>query len=179
MLSSLNILAHAEEIADSVAACAVKNNILSGVHTDRKALDLNCHFYVVKATLENKCMPCFQDYDYIFRKGAEKMYQVSPSSPTSKMIKKEVEATGRENTPPGHSLIAQMKSGEKNLERVYFYLRLSVFQSFNRMAISIFVKNWLARPPIVYCSFFYFAGGQGILSFRRFFKRNHCAACVF
>ena len=66
-------LAHAEEIADSVTACAVKNNILCGIHTDRKVLDLNCHFYVVKATLENKCMPCFQDYDYIVRKGAEKI----------------------------------------------------------------------------------------------------------
>ena len=29
---------------------------------------------------------------------------------------KKVEATGREKTPPGHSLIVQMKSGEQNLE---------------------------------------------------------------
>ena len=73
MLSSLNVLAHTEEIADSVTACAVKNNIRSGIHTDRNALDLNCHFYVVKATLENKCLPCFQAYDYIVRKGTEKI----------------------------------------------------------------------------------------------------------
>ena len=49
------------------------------IHTDRNALDLNCHFYVVEATLENKCM-CFQDYDYVFRKGVEKIYQASPSN---------------------------------------------------------------------------------------------------
>ena len=57
----LQILAHAEEIADSVTACAVKNNLRSGIHTDRNALDLNCHFYVVEATLEN-------NYDYIVRR---------------------------------------------------------------------------------------------------------------
>ena len=62
-------------------ACVVKNNLHSGIHTDRNALDLN---YVVEATSENKCI-CFQDYDYIVRKSAQKMYQSSPFSPTSKM----------------------------------------------------------------------------------------------
>ena len=61
------ILPHAEEIADSVTACAVKNKLRSGIHTDRNVLDLNCHVYVVEATLENKCM-CFQDYDYIVQR---------------------------------------------------------------------------------------------------------------
>ena len=51
---------------------------------DRNALDLNCYFYVLEATLENKCM-CFHDYDYIVRKGKEKMNQTSPFSPTSKI----------------------------------------------------------------------------------------------
>ena len=135
-------------------ACAVKNNLRSGVHTDRNVLDLNCHFYVVKATLE---------------KGAEKMYQASPPSPTSKdfyyELDSKVEATGRENTPPGH-LIVQMKRGKQNLERVYFYLRFCVFpfvsSSFkiNRMAVSIFVKNNRpARPPTFYWSFFIFMEG--------------------
>ena len=85
-------------------ACAVKNNLRSGVHTDRNVLDLNCHFYVVKATLE---------------KGAEKMYQASPPSPTSKdfyyELDSKVEATGRENTSPGH-LIVQMKRGKQILK---------------------------------------------------------------
>ena len=61
------ILPHAEEIADSVTACAVKNKLSSGVHTDQNVLDLNCHVYVVEATLKNKCM-CFQDYDYIVQR---------------------------------------------------------------------------------------------------------------
>ena len=52
-------------------ACAVKNNLCSGVHIDQNALDLNYHSYVVEAILENRCM-CFQDYDYIVWKGAEK-----------------------------------------------------------------------------------------------------------
>ena len=30
----------------------VKNNLHSNIHTDRDSLDLNCHFYVVEATLE-------------------------------------------------------------------------------------------------------------------------------
>ena len=29
-------------------------------------------------------------------------------------------ATGRDNTPPGHSLIFQIKRGEQNLEKVFF-----------------------------------------------------------
>ena len=29
----------------------------------------------------------FQNYDYAVRRGAEKMYQASPSSPTSKILK--------------------------------------------------------------------------------------------
>ena len=33
----------------------------------------------------------------------------------------QTEATGRENTPPGLSLIVQMKRGKQNLRRVYFY----------------------------------------------------------
>ena len=37
-------------------ACAVKNNLRSGIHTDRKAQNLNCYFYLVDATLEIKCM---------------------------------------------------------------------------------------------------------------------------
>ena len=39
-------------------------------------MDLNCHFYVVEAILENKCM-YFQDYDYAVPKCTEKMYQAS------------------------------------------------------------------------------------------------------
>ena len=95
-------------------------------------------------------------------KGAEQMYQPSPPH----WPRKWGQATGRENTPPGHSLIAQMKKGKQNLERVYFYLWLCVFQLFsssfkiNRMAVSIFVKNWLVRPPTVYCSFFIFLEGK-------------------
>ena len=33
---------------------------------------------------------------------------------------KQVEATGRENTPPGHGLIVKMKRGKHNLEILYF-----------------------------------------------------------
>ena len=40
----LQILVHTEEIADSVTACAVKNNLYSSIHADRNVLDLNCHF---------------------------------------------------------------------------------------------------------------------------------------
>ena len=101
-----------------------------------------------------------------------KDYQASPSSPTSKMILKKVKATGRENTPPGHSLIVQMKNGEQDLERVYFHLRLCVFQSCNRMAVSMFVKNWLARPPncqpFIVPFFIFLEGGLGVLRFRGF-----------
>ena len=61
------ILPHAEEIADSVTACAVKNELRSGIHTGQNVLDLNCHVYVVEATLKNKCT-CFQDYDYIVQR---------------------------------------------------------------------------------------------------------------
>ena len=46
--------------------CAVKNNLFSGIHIDQNALDLNYHFYVVEATLENRCTccMCFLDYHY-------------------------------------------------------------------------------------------------------------------
>ena len=67
-----------------ITVCAVKTNLRGGIRTDRNALDFFL-FYVVEAKLENKCM-CFQDYDNIVRKGTEKMYQASLSSPTSKMI---------------------------------------------------------------------------------------------
>ena len=73
----LQILAHTEEIADSVTACAVKNNLCSSIHADRNVLDLNCHI--------RKQMYVFQDYYYIVRKGAKKKYQVSQSLLTSKM----------------------------------------------------------------------------------------------
>ena len=72
-------------------ACAVKNNLHSAIHIDQNALDLNYH-YVVEATLENKRMR-FQDYHYVVRKGAEKMYRVLPSSDTNL----ENELTGRSN----------------------------------------------------------------------------------
>ena len=36
--------------------------------------------------LESKRM-YFQNYDYAFRRGAEKIYQALPSSPTSKILK--------------------------------------------------------------------------------------------
>ena len=45
--------------------CAIKNNLRSGIHIDQNALDLNYHFFVVEATLENRCTcMCFQDYQY-------------------------------------------------------------------------------------------------------------------
>ena len=80
VLSSSNIGTCREKSRIESLACAVKNNLRRGIYTDRNAKD----FYVVEATLENKCMPCFQNYDYTVRKGAEKMYQASPS-PISKM----------------------------------------------------------------------------------------------
>ena len=73
-------------------ACAVKNNLRSGIYIDKNALDLNYYSYVVEATLENRCMH-FQDYHYIVRKSAEKMYRVLPSSDTNL----ENELTGRSN----------------------------------------------------------------------------------
>ena len=72
--------------------CAVKNNLRSGIHIDQNALDLNYHSYVVEATSENRCMR-FQDYHYIVRKGAKKVYRVLPSSD----INLENELTGRSN----------------------------------------------------------------------------------
>ena len=64
-----------------------------------------------------------------------------------------------------------MKRGKQSLERVYFNLWLCNFQLFslsfkiNRMAVRIFVKNWLARLPTVnYCSFFFFLEGKVCLA---------------
>ena len=54
MLSSSNIGTSREN--RGFTACAVKNNLRSGIQTDRKAQNLNCYFYLVDATLENKCM---------------------------------------------------------------------------------------------------------------------------
>ena len=122
----LQILAHAEKIADSVTACAVKNNLHSSIHTDRNALDLNFHFYVVEATLENKCM-YFQDYSSKGRRKDVSSIAVLTDHGSELLGR----STGKENTPPGHSLIAQVKRGEQNLERVYFYLRLCVLQFFS------------------------------------------------
>ena len=92
------------------------NNLRSGIYTDRNALD----FYVAEVTLENKCMPCFQDYDYMVRKGAEKMYQVSLSSPTS--IMNQIRRSNRKREYAART--NEMRRGKQNLERVYFYLRL-------------------------------------------------------
>ena len=85
-------MAHAEKIGDSPA---VRSKIICAVvlfYIDKNALDLNYYSYVVEATLENRCMH-FQDYHYIVRKGAEKMYRVLPSSDTNL----ENELTGRSN----------------------------------------------------------------------------------
>ena len=77
-------------------ACAVKNtcNLRSGIHIDQNALDLKLPFLRCGGhkLLENRCMR-FQDYHYIVRKGAKKMYQVLPSSDTNL----ENELTGRSN----------------------------------------------------------------------------------
>ena len=69
-----------------------QKNLRSGIYIYKNALDLNYYSYVVEATLENRCMH-FQDYHYIVRKGAEKMYRVLPSSDTNL----ENELTGRSN----------------------------------------------------------------------------------
>ena len=44
--------------------------------------------------LESKRM-YFQNYDYAVRRGAEKMYQALPSSPTSKTLKSNVNRSNR------------------------------------------------------------------------------------
>ena len=108
---------------------------------------------------ESKCM-YFQNYDYARSlKGTEKMYQALPSSPNSKILKSN---RFNGNTPPGLSLIVQMKRGKQDLKRVYFYLRLYVvFLSLfkiNRIAVSFFVKKYGlhdCQPFLVLCLIFW------------------------
>ena len=95
-----------------------------------------------------------------------------------------IKATARENTLPGNSLTVQMKGGIQNLKRVFQY-----FFSYGSLCFSFFLssfqinriqaatewpeasllKIWLARPPTIYYSdFFYFSGGLGMLRIRGF-----------
>ena len=67
----------------------------------------------------------------------------------------------------------------------YFYLWLCNFQLFslsikiNRMAVRIFVKNWLAWLPTVnYCSFFFFLEGKVCLALEDSKKSLGCM-CFF
>ena len=78
------------------------------MYTDKNALDLNCHFYVVKARLENK----------MYVKGAKKMYQASLSSPTLKMNQIARSKQQAERIRHPDKLIVQMKRGKQNLKRV-------------------------------------------------------------
>ena len=72
----------------------------------------------------------------------------------------------REYAAQTDSLIVQMKRGKQNLERVYFYLRLCVFEIFlslfkiNWMAVSIFVKIGLHDRQSFIVPFFKFSGGR-------------------
>ena len=51
---------------------AVKNNLLSGIHMDRNALDLNYHSYVVEATFNRKQMYVFSRLPLYSLKGRRK-----------------------------------------------------------------------------------------------------------
>ena len=53
-------------------ACAVKNNLLSGIHIDQNALDLNYHSYVVEATFNRKQMYVFSRLPLYSLKGRRK-----------------------------------------------------------------------------------------------------------
>ena len=109
------------------------------------------------------------------------MYQASPSSPTSKKeLIKQVKATGRENTPLGHSLIVQIKRGKQNLEE-YIFIYVSVSFSFfsssfkiNWIAVRFFVKNRFCKTANCLLFLFYFSGGLGMLSLEDFKKSLGC-----
>ena len=157
--------------ADSPLACAVKNDLRSGIYSYRSKR--TGFEFVVEATLENKCI-CFQDYDYVFRKGAEK----NVSSVFVKWIlvnrSKQQEVAIRR---PDTARLFKWKEVNRNLKECIFTYVSAFFSKFfvvvlkkqsNGRKHPVFVKNWLARPPTVYCAYFYLSGRLGMLSFREF-----------
>ena len=69
------------------AVCAVKNNlgILVVVFIPKRArFELNSRFYLVEATVENKCTASVRVFKTTIMQGAEKISQALLSSPTSK-----------------------------------------------------------------------------------------------
>ena len=85
---------------------------------------MNCHFYVVEPTLESKCVYC---QDYNVRLCSSKWHQKDVSSVTVLTdLENKSNRTKQQEERICRSLIVQMKRGEQNLGRVYFYPRLCV-----------------------------------------------------
>ena len=102
-------------------ACAVKNNLRSGIHTVRKAQNLNCYFYLVDATLENKCM--WRALQRCIKRNRPRKWV---------NLKQQGRSNRKREYATRHSWIFQMKRGKQNLERVHYHLRLCVFWFFHR-----------------------------------------------
>ena len=114
MLSSSNIGTSREN--RGFTACAVKNNLRSGIQTDRKAQNLNCYFYLVDATLENKCM--WRALQRCIKRNRPRKWV---------NLKQQGRSNRKREYATRHSWIFQMKRGKQNLERVHYHLRLCVF----------------------------------------------------
>ena len=102
-------------------ACAVKNNLRSDIHTDRKAQNLNCYFHLVDATLENKCM--WRALQRCIKRNRPRKWV---------NLKQQGWSNRKREYATRHSWIFQMKRGKQNLERVYYHLRLCVLWFFHR-----------------------------------------------
>ena len=116
--------------------------------------------------------PCCESHirKQMYVKGAGKMYQASPSSPTSKMNQIASSKQYQERIHrPDTAWLFKWKEVKRILKEYIFIIQLCVFPFFswsfkiNRMTISIFVENnnnyWLAQLSTVYCSFFIFLEG--------------------
>ena len=114
MLSSSNIGTSREN--RGFTACAVKNNLRSGIQTDRKAQNLNCYFYLVDATLENKCM----------WRALQRCIKRNRPPENELTLNSKVEATGRENTQPDTAEFFKWKEANRILKE-YIIIYGSVF----------------------------------------------------
>ena len=154
-----------------IQSCAVKNNLRSGIDTFRNALDLNCHFYVVEATLENKCM-CFQDYDYIVQRAPSRCITRRLLADLENELNRSKQQEERIRRPDTVWLLKWREVNRILKEHIFIYGSVSF--SFFRRRLKSTEWPWASllkiglyhRQPLLFL--FYFSGGLGMLSFREF-----------
>ena len=156
--------------ADSPLACAVKNDLRSGIYSYRsKRTGVELPFLCCGGHIR-KQMYVFSRLRLRISKGRRK----NVSSVSVKWIlvnrSKQQEVAIRR---PDTAWLFRWKEVNRNLKECIFVYVSAFFvvvlkKQSNGRKHPVFVKNWLARLPTVYCAYFYLSGRLGMLRFREF-----------